>query len=151
MTESEQISANFEEKSHAKQMIRLRAHHLLCIPHFTGHGYDPAFTAHMTALTARLSADPHTRITLTEGCDTLCAACPHQTEGGCDAAEKVAAMDSAVLQLCGLKAGDSAEWAALFDLACRRILQTEHFHKICACCQWYALCRHTEVFYDLHT
>lgn len=126
----------------------LRPHHLLCIPHFTGHGYDAAFTAHMTALTATLSAAPQTPVTLICDCDDLCKACPHSACGLCDSAEKVAAMDAAVLQCCGLKAGVSAAWCDFSRIAMQNILKTDAFHQICSCCQWYALCRETGVHYD---
>ena len=35
--------------------MKIRPHHLLCIQKYTGHGYDAAFTAHMTALVSGLS------------------------------------------------------------------------------------------------
>lgn len=123
----------------------LRPHHLLCIPHFTGHGYDAAFTAHMTALTTALAAAPHTAVTLTDSCDDLCAACPHQSGGSCDSAEKVAAMDTAVCRICEIQTGSTADWAFLSGMALQRILQTEAFREICGGCQWFELCRQTEV------
>ena len=33
--------------------MRLRGHHLACLLGFTGHGYDPAFTARLADLAAR--------------------------------------------------------------------------------------------------
>lgn len=118
----------------------LRPHHLLCIPHFTGHGYDAAFTAHMTAVTELLAAKPHTQITLTCGCDDLCKACPHNHGGHCDSQEKVTALDSAVLAACPFPAEQPHDWAALSDAVRRRILQTDAFPQICSSCKWFALC-----------
>ena len=121
--------------------LRLRPHHLLCIPHFTGHGYDAAFTANMAAVTARLSAHPETPVRLTTGCDDLCAACPHNTDGVCHSQEKVTALDAAVLAACALPAEHAAEWAALAETVRANILQTEAFQQICSCCEWFDLCR----------
>ncbi len=131
--------------------LNLRPHHLLCIPHFTGHGYDAAFTAHMTAVTERLRAQPQTPVTLTVSCDDLCAACPHNQNGICDSQEKVTALDSAVLAACAFSAAQSGEWAALAETVRTRILQTGLFRQICASCEWYALCRqiHTEKEFSL--
>lgn len=125
--------------------MQLRPHHLLCIRKFTGHGYDAAFTAHMTALTTQLRNAPDTPVTLVSCADDLCAACPHCCGGCCDAAEKTAALDTAVLTHCGLKTGEKAAWAALAETAAKLILQTDAFPEICSCCQWFALCRQTEV------
>ena len=132
--------------------LRLRPHHLLCIPHFTGHGYNAAFTANMTAVTAQLSAHPETPVSLTTGCDDLCAACPHNTDGVCASQEKVTALDSAVLAACPLPAEHTAEWKSLAEAVRTNILQTEMFRQICSCCEWFDLCRaihaEKEYFHD---
>ena len=122
--------------------MNLRPHHLLCIQKYTGHGYDAAFTAHMNAVTEQLRRDPQTQVTLVSGADTLCAVCPHQCGGVCDAQEKVTAMDRAVLKH-GFTAQNGGAWAELAAAARTEILFTEVFHQICACCQWYDLCRQT--------
>ena len=124
--------------------MKQRAHHLLCIQKYTGQGYDAAFTAHMDAVTAELHAKPQTAVTVVSGADTLCAVCPHQSGGICDAQEKVTAMDKAVQRICVPEQG-CGTWGMLSAAANERILQTEAFHQICACCQWYDLCRQTEV------
>ena len=121
--------------------LLLRPHHLLCIPHFTGHGYDAAFTENMNAVTGRLAAQPQTPVVLTPHCDVLCACCPHSTGGVCASQEKVAAMDSAVLTVCALTTGQPLPWDTLAGTVRSRILHTDAFAQICADCEWYALCR----------
>lgn len=128
--------------------VKLRPHHLLCIQKFTGHGYDERFTAHMTALVARLRDTPDTEVALVRGCDALCAACPNDRDGACASPEKVEAMDAAVLAWCGLAWGAAVPWAQAARLARERIFQTDGFEHICACCQWFGLCAETEVPYD---
>ena len=128
--------------------MNLRPHHLLCIQKFTGHGYSPEFTAHMTAVAARLRKMPETRITLTKGCDDLCRKCPHSSSGICSSLDKTAALDAAVQKICGLSFVDSDSWAALAENVREKILSSETFHHICLSCQWYELCRNTEVSYD---
>lgn len=128
--------------------MNLRPHHLLCIQKFTGHGYSPEFTAHMTAVAARLRKMPETRITLTKGCDDLCRKCPHSSSGICSSLDKTAALDAAVQKTCGLSLGDSDSWAALAENVREKILSSETFHHICLSCQWYELCRNTEVSHD---
>ena len=121
--------------------LTLRPHHLLCIPHFTGHGYDAAFTANMTAVTALLKSHPETAVTLALHCDDLCTACPHNRNGRCDSQEKVTAFDRAVLADCGFSEALTDTWASLAGTVRSRILLTEEFARICASCEWYALCR----------
>ena len=125
--------------------MHLRPHHLLCIQKFTGHGYDAAFTAHMTAVSSHLRAAPQTCVTLQCGADDLCRQCPHLNCGVCDAEEKTGALDRAVLHTLSVRYGDSGTWRRLAGDAYAKILQTDAFHEICSCCQWYDLCRETEV------
>lgn len=122
----------------------LRPHHLLCMQKFTGHGYDADFTAYMKALVTLLRAHPERNVTLVRGADDLCISCPHCVGGCCDAADKTAALDAAVCARCGVSVGDVQPWQLLAETARTEILQTDAFHEICACCQWYELCRETE-------
>ena len=125
--------------------MNLRPHHLLCIQKFTGHGYDAAFTAHMTAIVSELADKPMTPITVTRGCDDLCKMCPNNVCDICTSLEKVALMDSTVLSVCALTYGETVPWADSASKARERIFETDAFDEICACCQWYALCRRTEI------
>lgn len=124
--------------------MNLRPHHLLCIQKFTGHGYDAAFTAHMTSIVSLLSSGRETRVELACGCDDLCGACPHNDGGTCSSLEKVVGMDRSVLDVCGLDYGESAPWAELARRARERILETREFNRICNSCQWFELCEKTE-------
>ncbi len=128
--------------------MNLRPHHLLCIQKFTGHGYDSDFTAHMKSVVSELSENPQTQITVAQGCDELCKMCPNNINGVCASLEKVALMDSAVLGICDLSYGENVPWAKTARKARERILETEEFSGICACCQWFELCRRTEASYE---
>ena len=128
--------------------MNLRPHHLLCIQKFTGHGYDSDFTAHMQSVVSELSENPQTQITVARGCDELCKVCPNNISGVCASLEKVSLMDSAVLGICDLAYGENVPWAKTAGKARERILETEEFNSICACCQWFELCRRTEVYYE---
>lgn len=128
--------------------MNLRPHHLLCIQKFTGHGYNADFTAHMKAIVSALTENPKTPITVTQGCDDLCKMCPNNISGVCNSLEKVAFMDSAVLSSCSLTYGEKVLWTRAAEKARERIFETEKFNSICACCQWYELCRRTGVCYE---
>ena len=126
--------------------MNLRPHHLLCIQKFTGHGYDSDFTAHMKSVVSELSENPETEVTIVKGCDELCNMCPNNKSGVCASLEKPASMDCAVLGICGLAYGENVPWAKTARKARKLIFETEEFNKICACCQWFELCRRTEAY-----
>ena len=123
--------------------MKLRPHHLLCIQKYTGKGYDDAFAAGMDAVIRRLAARPDTAVTLVEGRDDVCAACPHMDGGRCDSEEKVNRLDRAVLESCGFCAGETRSWSALARAAREQVLEKDMFVKVCGCCEWFELCRNT--------
>ena len=127
--------------------MNLRPHHLLCIQKFTGHGYDAAFTAHMTRVVEMLRHSPETQVTLATGCDDLCVQCPHRQGSACDTPDKVTRMDRAVAEACGLAPGDTAAWQDLSRKAREAVFATDAFQRICASCAWFDLCKRTEVRY----
>ena len=128
--------------------MKLRPHHLLCVQKFTGHGYNADFTAHMSRISAELMEHPDTKITVAYGCDDLCKMCPNKIDGICTSLEKVSSMDRAVLGICDLSYGESISWEDAAGKARKRILFTEDFDNVCADCQWYELCKSTEVKYE---
>ena len=123
--------------------MKLRPHHLLCVQKYTGSGYDDAFAAGMEALIRRLSACPDTAVTLVEGRDDVCAACPHMTGSRCASEEKVNRLDRGVLEACGFSAGETRSWSALARTARAQVLEKNTFEKVCGCCEWFELCRNT--------
>ena len=70
----------------------------------------------MNSVVAKLAARPGSKVVLTQGCDDLCTACPHNRDGVCASLEKVTAMDAAVLAACGLAYAETAPWE---ELACK--------------------------------
>lgn len=128
--------------------MNLRPHHLLCIPKFTGHGYNADFTAHMKSIVSELTKHQNTRITITQGCDDLCKMCPNNINGACTSPQKTDLMDSAVLGVCNLAYGENILWTTATRKVRERILKTKEFNNICARCEWFELCSSTEVYYE---
>lgn len=119
--------------------MQLRPHHGLCIGFFEGKGYSEAFVRHMTEVIARLAAeDPE--ITLVTHCDVLCDACPHNQGGVCESDEKVSRYDNAVLQYCGLTAGDTLRWSAFRTRVTAQILHEKKLGAVCGDCMWQSIC-----------
>lgn len=128
--------------------MNLRPHHILCIQKFTGHGYNAAFTAHMTSVVQELKDKPMTDITITKGCDALCEVCPHNVDGVCSSLDKVSLMDSGVLSTCNLAYGEKVPWTDLARKGREQIFETDEFNHICGGCQWFELCSSMEVTYE---
>ncbi len=124
-----------------EKQYNLRPHHLLCIQKFTGHGYDEAFTKHMTEVVATLGEGAD--ITLQEGCDDICVACPNKVYGACNADAKVRSMDEKVLATLGLHYEERSTWADFAARAKKEILDTSAFEEVCGECEWYQLCKET--------
>ena len=124
--------------------MNLRPHHILCIQKFTGHGYDDAFTEHMTSVVAVLKEKPETQITITKGCDELCGVCPHNAEGVCTSLEKVSVMDGSVLEICGLSYGKNVPWSEISKTAREKIFLTDAFGAVCCSCEWFEIFKNTK-------
>ena len=123
--------------------MKLRSHHLLCVQKYTGSGYDDAFAANMESLIRQLATCPDTAVTLVEGRDDICAACPHMSGSRCASEEKVNRLDRGVLEACGFSAGETRSWSALARTAREQVLEKNTFEKVCGCCEWFELCRNT--------
>ena len=119
--------------------LPLRPHHGLCMAFFQGKGYSSGFISALAARLAELDGTDRP-VVLTVGTDAVCAACPHNTCGICDAAEQVAAYDRAVLELCGLPEHTICSFSVFTELVQTRILAPGRRQEICADCQWNRLC-----------
>lgn len=70
-------------------MITLRAHHLLCIPHFYSGGYNKEFGDNMKKIVQQIRKNPNTKIKVVKDCDDLCDACPYKKENRCGKTPKI--------------------------------------------------------------
>ena len=61
-----------------ERLLRLRAHHGMCLAFFEGKGYSDGFTAHMENVLAGMEQNPILQIVTTG--DILCKKCPNLRE-----------------------------------------------------------------------
>ena len=120
-------------------MLVLRVHHLLCTGLFSGHGYSPEYTEHLTRVIATFKN--HEYISLTTNCDTVCSVCPKRKHDGTDFIcadddNYVHIKDTLLLEPLGLEEGKPYKVSEL-----KKILDTkltkEVFDKSCSNCPWY--------------
>ncbi len=90
--------------------MTLRPHHLLCVQGYQGKGYDQQFCEVMGRIAQAVARDPALPITVRDGPDDICAACPHLQGGRCTweeaGEESVREHDSALLGAFALRDGD---------------------------------------------
>lgn len=95
-------------------MLRIRPHHLNCMPRFIGKGYSNDFCRNMQKIKVRIeNGEPYT---LVYEADDICVHCPNLIDGECKDNDKVLCYDR-------LSANET-------DIS-----------KICPDCQWYEICK----------
>lgn len=119
--------------------LPLRPHHGLCMAFFQGKGYSDGFTAALASRLLELEGTDRL-VLLTVGTDAVCAPCPHNCGGICNAADKVASYDRHVLNRCGLEEHAVLPFSAFTRLVQERILDAGVRREICGSCQWDSLC-----------
>ncbi len=123
-------------------MIRLRAHHLLCLLTYVGRGYTPAFVARYSAIVARLNAGEGA--VLVEGPDDICA--PMLDQGHHCHEPRIATRDALALEAVAgalgraLAPGDTIPLDAATVARLREDFAAGRVRAACAACQWDGLC-----------
>ena len=130
--------AEEKDKKKLAQPVLLRPHHGMCLAYFKGEGYSDGFSAHMKEVLDELQKGMDVQLYV--GTDEICSACPNNQDGICEARDKVAEYDSAVLERCGLKAGQVLDFAAFTKTVQEKILATDKRREICGNCQWNSIC-----------
>lgn len=119
-------------------VIPLRPHHGMCLAYFKGEGYSNGFTAHMAEMLKIFLEGK--KIRLHVDTDEICSACPNNLGGHCEAGDKVAEYDNAVLEKCGLKAGQTLHFSEFTKKVQEKILAMDKRKEICGNCQWNSIC-----------
>ncbi|MGC9337612.1 MAG: DUF1284 domain-containing protein [Candidatus Cloacimonadia bacterium] len=122
-------------------ILKIRAHHLLCIQGFQGYGYSEDFVKNMIEIIENIDSNPEAQI-ITE-CDVMCSCCPYNVEGVCqkkpDSAQKVKDMDMRILRKLNLKDGTRGRIKDFLSLANTKIRNSFDVH-ICGECDWKEKC-----------
>lgn len=125
-------------------VVRLRAHHLLCVLTYVGKGYSSAFVAGYDRVIARLAAGEEAEVVA--GPDEVCAPLAGDADRHCDDASTFARDARAAAALAPVLGRaptpgarfrlDSAALALL-----RGAVAEDRFAIACAGCPWLGLCR----------
>ena len=101
MQDKNSATAYASDEGTEEIVIPLRPHHGMCLAYFKGEGYSNGFTAHMSEMLKIFLEGK--KIRLLVDTDEICSACPNNLGGHCEAGDKGAEYDNAVLEKCGLK------------------------------------------------
>ena len=118
--------------------ISFRPHHFLCTLGFQGKGYSPGFIENFSQIAFRLKENENHPIHVVDGEDSICSACPRQTNGICEIESEINALDKRHSQTLGLKNRDILTWKEAKNLL-KKKMTFEAFHKACEGCQWKSL------------
>jgi len=125
------------------ECIPLRPHHGLCIPHYTGYGYDARFVKNMDDIIDHFNDHPDQKIVLRISADVLCLSCPNNQHGSCNKEKTVALYDRSCLTLCGFSEGQQLKWGDFLQAITKTLMETSQWERICGDCQWLQLCQKT--------
>jgi hypothetical protein len=125
-----------------KKNLMLCPHHALCLQFFIGKGYGDDFVAGMAEIQRALWEHEDRTVLLVAGTDQICARCPNNRAGVCEAAEKSDRYDQKCLHVFGLKTGQSLSWRNLIQIVKRTaVLSPRVRASICSDCGWDSVCR----------
>ncbi len=121
-------------------ILKLRAHHLLCLRFFEGYGYNDDFSNNVRCIIDRINDDGSLRILLMTGCDDICRACPHNIDDLCRYAKSVSEKDASVAELLGLPSEGDMPAKDLMALAAEKVRGLSDIRDVCGECSMSSIC-----------
>jgi hypothetical protein len=126
-------------------MVFLRGHHLICLHFYRGQGYQRDFVENLERVLKHAESEG---VTVTEGPDDVCRACPYLEGSFCSysetSEEEIREMDRKALGLLSLSPGDNALWQGIKEYL-PEVLPV-WYDSFCSSCHWLQACRGAEEF-----
>ena len=123
-------------------MIKLRAHHLLCLPRCYSGGYNKIFAIRQKQICASLRKNPNQKIKVVRKVDDLCAKCLYRKGNVCVKTpienKEVLLLDGKVLKRLKIKENSVRTAKDVFNLSMDKIPSVRILCKTCdmveSCC-----------------
>lgn len=121
--------------------LRLRPHHISCIPflNFDGDRLDREFFQLLTKVKGLLTSDLDLTVTVVEGVDDVCQACPSRVGDRCESApikeDMVRRLDIFLLKNLGKSYGETLEVSQW-----RSVISQKWPYHLCRVCRWRTYC-----------
>lgn len=123
--------------------IKIRAHHLLCIPRFKGGGYNKNIRERIFEIQKRIKENPNIKIKVVKECDNICDACPFKKDNICKKTPKlnywILVQDNKVLKKLNIKNNQTFKAKNIFKLSIVKIKNKE-LKNICKRCNFLDFC-----------
>ena len=112
------ISLKYDNKK-----IKIRYHHLMCIPRYKGNGYSEKFCENLERVKHNLKNNNYV---LVDDCDDICSCCPNNIDGKCTDENKVKKYDKLVKE---------------------KLIKGEKLEpkNICDDCCWFYICKDIDI------
>jgi uncharacterized protein len=123
--------------------MKIRAHHLLCIQGFQGHGYSAEFAENMSEITRFLKSYPQQKIEIIDECDIICKCCPHNKNGKCKniiSNWMIKKIDRRVINKMGIDTGAQKRVGDVFSITNKVFRSKKDLNPICGNCSWKEKC-----------
>ena len=131
-------------------LIRLRAHHLLCLQGYQGYGYDERFKENLEKKLNILKND-NTKVILTSSPDDLCKKCPNLKDNICignskslsesfENNDKIVKKDLSILKEIKLEKNRKYSFKDLTKIVNNVFSKRNDLKDICTNCQWTDKC-----------
>ncbi|MEK6820228.1 MAG: DUF1284 domain-containing protein [Nanoarchaeota archaeon] len=124
-------------------MIKLRAHHLLCIPRFYGRGYNGQYEKSFEEICRTIRENPEVKVQIVRGTDQICSRCPYEQGDACNKRAGInhwiLFQDQKVLYKLGISVGDFFAAKDIFRLSIEKI-SPKDIEGICKGCEFLRDC-----------
>jgi len=128
-------------------MIKLRAHHLLCLSRFNNKGkwYSKKYKNNFKKIFLKINKNPSQQIIIINKCDDVCKECPHKKTNLCNKPSKykishwVRVMDNKTLRLIKLKPNTKHSAKEVLNLIIKKVTNRD-LKNICKGCEYLTDC-----------
>jgi uncharacterized protein len=124
-------------------VIKIRAHHLLCMQGFQGYGYSREFKHNLSEIVNYLKKHPYHKLKVVAKADIICKSCPHQEDGCCNRyvhSTSIRDIDLQVLNKLDIREGQIESFQNLLSKVKEVLNTVEDAEEICGGCSWKNKC-----------
>lgn len=124
-------------------MLKIRAHHLLCIPRFKGGGHSKEAGRNFRSICKQIKNNPEKQIKIIRECDDICLKCPHFNGKICvkrkGINKDILVHDDRVLKKLNIEKNKNYAAKQIFNLSVKEI-DSEQLKYICKGCEFLKCC-----------
>lgn len=122
------------------KILKIRAHHLLCMQGFQGYGYSSDFVKNLANIVNIIRGNLDTEVLIVDSCDDICAACSKNNNDICDNFCEIDFMDKNVLNKLEIESGSLMKAKNAFDIVNLKLNSLDSVKDICGECSWAQKC-----------